>query len=403
MNDAGKVSGMPYTRKRGRPSRNKDYEWDDSDTFRLIEMWSKEELLYNTSDVFYLHRDFRSQALTNIFKSLVQEGVELNSPNEVRNKMNNLRNYYAAEKRKERKGAINDISYQSNWKFYSHLKFLEDNYRPRANLVEDHVVEEGEIVSSEAGTESNSHVVYVSPSADPTPSMVEITSHAQPRAHKIHKKINDLKKVTVKPDSMDSRRASKISPHKTVTVIDKCIDTATSATPPPNSFMTVFRKTRKNSKVMYSMNESPNYVVETRPVVENSSKSFRMNRRSSRTLSEDEIPRFQQKQRKKQQKKPQHNESEDEGISGDHVTTDNNNTLHHHKLDENLNTSLSNFSYSPTMHGDSKGDTTKNLDKCYADLIYQILVTMPDGVEKAMLKLDFQQKLINLKYSAQNE
>jgi len=55
------------------------------------------------------------------------------------------------------------------------------------------------------------------------------------------------------------------------------------------------------------------------------------------------------------------------------------------------------------MHGDSKGDTTKNLDKCYADLIYQILVTMPDGVEKAMLKLDFQQKLINLKYNTQNE
>ena len=415
MNDEGKISTTLFTRKRGRPSRNKDYEWDDSDTFRLIELWAKEELLYNTSDVFYLHRDFRSQALTIIFKALVQDGVELNSPSEVRNKMNNLRNYYAAEKRKERKGAANDVSYQSNWKFYDHLKFLEDNYRPRATSVGDNVVEEGEIVApvvSEVAKESNAHVVYVSPPDHSSPSMVERPT--LPRAHKIHKKIVDLRKVTVKQNNVESRRLSQSFPPKTVTVIDKPASSAkmtAAVAAPPSSFMTVFRKTRKNSKVMYSMNESPNYVVETRPVVENSSKSFRMNRRSSRTLYEDELPRLEQK--KPQQKKQQGdaNESEDEGISRDNVSTDHKNALSHHKLDGEFNPARSNFSSSSSssldMHCDNSispaENTTKNLDKCYADLIYQILVTMPDSVEKAMLKLDFQQKLINLKYSSQNE
>lgn len=41
----------------------------------------------------------------------------------------------------------------------------------------------------------------------------------------------------------------------------------------------------------------------------------------------------------------------------------------------------------------------KNEDKLFADMVYEMLSTIPDCMPKAMVKLEFQQKLIQLKYN----
>ena len=66
--------------------------------------------------------------------------------------MNNLRNYYAAERRREESSKVSgsgtESLYISNWTFSQSLQFLRDNYTSRrivSNITEE---EDGEISQS---------------------------------------------------------------------------------------------------------------------------------------------------------------------------------------------------------------------------------------------------------------
>ena len=134
------------------------------------------------------------------------------------------------------------------------------------------------------------------------------------------------------------------------------------------------------------MNESANFVVETRPVLENSSKSFRMNKRVSFPKENEPIP-------------PESSNGSDDVNKGKRTPQ----PVAPYPKELTFVPVTVGLSPQSTMiatsSSTSTATSTQNLDKCYADLIYQLLVSMPDSVEKAMLKLEFQQKLINLKYT----
>ena len=57
-------------RKRGRPSKNaeREREWTDEETFKLIYLWANHECLYNTKSA-YLNKDKRRHALDKFSKT----------------------------------------------------------------------------------------------------------------------------------------------------------------------------------------------------------------------------------------------------------------------------------------------------------------------------------------------
>ena len=433
------------TRKRGRPPRNCEYEWDEDDTFLLIECWSKEGLLYNASDIFYLHRDSRTQSLNNICSALRRNGVEHSSPGEVRSKMNNLRNYYAAEKRKEKRTVDSELPYTSNWKFFNQLKFLDDSYQARTR---------NKIPLNDADNTSPTGVGYdgkesITPSPpqhamDVSPTMIKLSSEdineekqagGSPTT-KYSQPINDVISTTTASSSGRKKSSSFVKVIKIDNMIQpgvvekhkltsSCGTNSDGKVPPASSFMTVFRKARKNSKLMYSMNESANFVVETRPILENSSKNFRMNRRTSTSGNLQLITSGGEDLRNNQERlSPDNGTPSDLNFRNKQQFIINPSLQHSTSSCINKNLKMSPLDISSTTVTSSAEHTTthghytsphvvptitgadshsQNLDKCYADLIYQLLVSMPDSVDKAMLKLDFQQKLIQLKYNNQTD
>ena len=58
-------------RKRGRPSKNaeKEREWTDEETFKLIDLWANHECLYNNKSSAYLNKDKESHALDKIVQA----------------------------------------------------------------------------------------------------------------------------------------------------------------------------------------------------------------------------------------------------------------------------------------------------------------------------------------------
>jgi len=65
-------------KKRGRPAgkvdeNNKD--WSDEETFVLIELWEKYEILYNTKLADYKNRDIRSKTLEKLKNDLEKNGI----------------------------------------------------------------------------------------------------------------------------------------------------------------------------------------------------------------------------------------------------------------------------------------------------------------------------------------
>ena len=442
------TSAPVLARKRGRPPRNCEYEWDENETYLLIECWSKEELLYNASDIFYLHRDSRAQSLNNICSALRRNGVEHSSSSEVRSKMNNLRNYYAAEKRKEKRTADSELPYTSNWKFFNQLRFLDDSYQARTKLPRNKVNDADNITPSSGYGEKESVTLSSQHAMDISPTMIKL-SEGKNEENQTDRPSSTTRNSPPIPTTNDVIPTTSLSGRKKsgpsfgkVMKIDNMIqpgvvekhkltsnsfNNSESKAPPASSFMTVFRKARKNSKLMYSMNESANFVVETRAILENSSKNFRMNRRTSNsgnlqilTSGGEDSPNNQEQL------------SPDNGTPSDfnfrnkqHPVIETSSTQHPMSSCSNKNLKISSLDSSSSLtssvdyttahvrqHTSPHATTaittaadsrSQNLDKCYTDLIYQLLVSMPDSVEKAMLKLDFQQKLIQLKYNNQTD
>ena len=149
------------SKKRGRPVKRGDKEWQDEEVYDLIDLWSKHECLYNSKHPLYLNKTFRCKALDRIVETLKEDGIETNTK-QVQEKLTKLRNYYGAEKRKEENskvtGSGTDSLYISSWKFYSSLHFLRDSLTPRATV--SNLDEE-----SEPDTDTSIYLVSNPPSA----------------------------------------------------------------------------------------------------------------------------------------------------------------------------------------------------------------------------------------------
>jgi len=121
-------------KKRGRPVQKGGRYWLDDEILTMIKYWSGKELLYNYRHVHYHDRERRAKAINDIRKSLEGEGITASNKH-IQEKMINLRNYYAAERRKneaaKKSGLAADSVYVSRWKFYNPLEFLQDNFISR--------------------------------------------------------------------------------------------------------------------------------------------------------------------------------------------------------------------------------------------------------------------------------
>ena len=127
-------------RARGRPANaiKKDIEWEDDETRALIELWSKEPILYNAKHPQHHIKSEKERAINRIINGL-KEGVGLEVDDaQVVAKMTSLRSYYSAQKNKEKSskasGVGTDNVYVSTWKFMKDLTFLSDNIMPRKTI-----------------------------------------------------------------------------------------------------------------------------------------------------------------------------------------------------------------------------------------------------------------------------
>eukprot|EP00794_Sanderia_malayensis_P011516 gene11516-biopygen9186 len=79
--------------------------------------------------------DYRNKAMESILTGLQTEGAGVTTVKQIQDKITNLRNYYAAERRKieasQKSGAGTANVYISSWKFYAQLQFLQDALIPR--------------------------------------------------------------------------------------------------------------------------------------------------------------------------------------------------------------------------------------------------------------------------------
>ena len=119
-------------RKRGRnpKNNNNEREWTDDETFKLIDLWSNHECLFNTKSPNYANKDRRNLALDKI----VQDLSDFENPptrSQIQLKITRLRNYYGGENNKVEKsktsgGSLESV-YSPSWKFFDALEFLRDN------------------------------------------------------------------------------------------------------------------------------------------------------------------------------------------------------------------------------------------------------------------------------------
>eukprot|EP00794_Sanderia_malayensis_P016750 gene16750-18444_t len=101
--------------------------WTSEETDRLIEHWSKHELLYNPRHPDYYKRDKRALAMNDICLAM---GVI--SAGDITRKMENLRSYYGREKRKMSDTAGGDFN--SRWAYFQPLSFLQDHMNQKQRI-----------------------------------------------------------------------------------------------------------------------------------------------------------------------------------------------------------------------------------------------------------------------------
>ena len=119
-----------------RKKKQKAFEWHDSQVETLIEAWSHEPVLYNSSHEEYHIKDKRRLAIEHLL-TRIQTDFESPFPSgeEIVRKLANIRCYFVAEKNKTEQsktsGSGTDNIYKTKWQFFDRLAFLSDNVTPR--------------------------------------------------------------------------------------------------------------------------------------------------------------------------------------------------------------------------------------------------------------------------------
>ena len=97
-------------------------------------MWSRFEVLFNAKHPLYYNKAEKGKALNKIKGSLESNGYSF-STKDIAENIANLRNYYEAQRRivevSAKSGAGTNEIYESKWKFFNQLNFLNDNLIPR--------------------------------------------------------------------------------------------------------------------------------------------------------------------------------------------------------------------------------------------------------------------------------
>eukprot|EP00111_Clytia_hemisphaerica_P023587 TCONS_00069478-protein len=121
-------------KKRGRPScKGADAkEWMDIEIFKLVELWEKKDILYNTKHLMYYNKEERDNAVKYIQKALSENDMHA-TIEQITDKMTNLKCYYGSQKRNMENMKLNggDGNYISPWKFFNHLQFLNGHFLQR--------------------------------------------------------------------------------------------------------------------------------------------------------------------------------------------------------------------------------------------------------------------------------
>ena len=76
-------------------------EWEDNEIFALIDAWSGIEQLFNCKHPKYHLRDEKMKSLEKIKGILHENGIEV-TVKQITDKIHSLRNYYSAERHKEK-------------------------------------------------------------------------------------------------------------------------------------------------------------------------------------------------------------------------------------------------------------------------------------------------------------
>ena len=125
---------MALGKKRGRPLKEGDKDWQDDEIHVLIELGAKDECLFNSKHPQYLNKNSRAKAI----QGLKEENFDEINAKQIQEKLTKLRNYYGAERRKEENPKVNgseaDSLYVSSWRFYESLHFLKGTFTPRATV-----------------------------------------------------------------------------------------------------------------------------------------------------------------------------------------------------------------------------------------------------------------------------
>lgn len=145
---------------------NRARVWTVDEIHRLIKVWSKHEVLYNTRHPDYYKREKRSVAMTDLQEEL--GGINLV---DIIRKMENLRSYFGREIKKLYDSGIvvGATQGQSRWAYFDTLLFLEEhmnhkrvNTRPEDSIArfDGHGGEHGEasVDSAEEEPETVYHV-----------------------------------------------------------------------------------------------------------------------------------------------------------------------------------------------------------------------------------------------------
>lgn len=105
-------------------SQEGDFSWTHEKTFKLIFMFEKLQLLYNSRLVDYKDKNKRSEAVAELAKTLETTDAEITK------KLRGLRSQYAREKSKEQYpvpgSMVDGEPYKSRWAYYPYLHFLDE-------------------------------------------------------------------------------------------------------------------------------------------------------------------------------------------------------------------------------------------------------------------------------------
>ena len=129
---------MALAKKRDRPLKEGDKDWQDEEIHVLIELWAKHECLFNLRHPQNLNKNSRAKAIDKIKQGLKEKNFDEINAKQAQEKLTKLRNYYGAERHKEENskvsGSETDSLYVSSWRFYESLHFLKDTLTPRATV-----------------------------------------------------------------------------------------------------------------------------------------------------------------------------------------------------------------------------------------------------------------------------